>query len=316
MCRQGFAGREYSFKDSRVKVSLIDLDVNSRRRPFPNLALMKLSTYYTQRGYDVVLNFPLAQADMTFASCVFTWSATPKALAQLPPDAHIGGSGIDMAKWLPADVEHSKPDYDLYGVTFSLGFTSRGCIRKCPWCNVPEKEGGIEPWTRIYEFWDRRHRLILLLDNNLLAASNWRQTLGDIIGEDLWVYFNKGLDIRLVNEEVVDYLCQLKAKQFRFSFDNLALEAEVRAGVKLLTDAGINSRRLSFYVLYGFGRDRTAVKRIRILEKLNVDIYPMEYRGPDGKHIARVHEVIPGKFFRGPRQNIKKMLRLKGRLLA
>lgn len=315
MCRQGFAGREYSFKDSRVKVSLIDLDVSQRRRPFPNLALMKLSAYYKQRGHDVFLNFPLCRPDKTYVSCVFTWNHSN--LYQFPPEAMKGGTGFDLKAELPHVVEHIMPDYDLYpNVHFSLGFTSRGCIRKCPWCVVPEKEGAIQSWARIDEFWDRRHHLILLLDNNLLAAPNWRQTLADILTEDLWVDFYQGLDIRLVNEEVVDYLCQLKAKQFRFSFDNIALEAEVIAGVKLLTDAGINSRKLLFYVLYGYGKDRTAVKRMKILQKLNVDIYPMAYRGSDGKGPARVLEQIPPRYFHGPRANINKMLRLKGRLPA
>ena len=33
-----------------MKVLLLDLDINKRRRPFPNLALMKLSAYHKARG--------------------------------------------------------------------------------------------------------------------------------------------------------------------------------------------------------------------------------------------------------------------------
>lgn len=298
-----------------MKISLFDLDITSRRRPFPNLALMKLSAYHKAKGDQVFLNFPLVQPDITYASCVFTWHAAGRV--GLPFDTQFGGPGVDLAKQLPAGVEHFMPDYSLYPrVNFSLGFTSRGCIRKCPWCIVPQKEGNIQPWASIYEFWNRRHRSLVLLDNNFLVSPTWRLTLDDIIGEELWVDFNQGLDIRLVAEEVADYLSRLKTKQLRFAFDSIKYEAAVRAGVKMLTNAGIRSRKLMFYVLYGWRKDRTAVKRMAILQDLNVDIYPMAYRGSDGKEPARVREIIPDKFFHGPRRNINKMLRLKSRLPA
>lgn len=164
-----------------MKVSLIDLDLlqqNRRRKvAFPNLALMKLSAYHKGRGDEVYLNQPLDQPALTYGSCVFTWNA--KMQASIPHGAPTGGSGLSLDKELSAEVEHIMPDYSLYsGVDYSLGFTSRGCIRKCPWCIVPEKEGAMQAWTRIYEFWNRQHRKILLLDNNLLAAPNWRLTIG------------------------------------------------------------------------------------------------------------------------------------------
>ncbi|GAI38731.1 unnamed protein product, partial [marine sediment metagenome] len=154
----------------------MDLDIIKQRRPFPNLALMKLSAFHKARGDEVYLNFPLERPDITYASCVFTWNK--KRISTAPNEAVVGGSGIDLTTELPPEVEHIMPDYSLYPrVDFSLGFTSRGCIRKCPWCIVPEKEGQIKPRSRIYEFWDRRHRKITLLDNNLLAAPNWQQTM-------------------------------------------------------------------------------------------------------------------------------------------
>ncbi len=300
-----------------MKVLLMDLDVDPRRRPFPNLALMKLSRYHKKRGDQVDLNFPLVQADLIYASCVFTWHWDNKKRAVLPPGAVIGGSGVKLQQKLPDHIERLKPDYSLYpGITFSLGFTSRGCVNRCPWCIVPQKEGNIRAAGRIYDFWDKKHRLIMLLDNNLLSAPNWRQTLEDLASEDVYVDFNQGLDIRLITDDVVTLLTRLQFKKLRFAFDSLAMEPQVRAGVKLLTDAGIRSRQLSFYVLYGYMGDRTAVKRLKILEELNVDVYPMAYRGPDGKEPQRVLENIPAKFFHGSRANVKKMLRLKGRLPA
>lgn len=298
---------------SSLNVLLMDLDVIKQRRPFPNLALMKLSAYHKAKGNQVLLNFPLQPPDLTYASCVFTWNAKWKTT--IPHGAIVGGSGINLKAELPLEVEHVMPDYSLYpGVNYSMGFTSRGCIRKCPWCLVPEKEGNIKPWSRIYEFWNRQHREIVLLDNNLLAAPNWRQTMADLIAEELKVDFNQGLDIRLVNEENVDYLRRVKTKQLRFAFDDIRYEGAVRRGIELLLANGINSRHLSFYFLVGFSND-DVLKRVNILGSYNVDIYPMAYKGNDGKEPPRrILEVATLPLLHGSRQNIKKFLRLVGRL--
>ncbi len=291
----------------------MDLDITPRRRPFPNLGLMKLSAYHKAIGDEVYLNFPLKQADVIYASCIFTWNTWAKA--RVPDGAIVGGSGIDLKAQLHPEVEHIMPDYSLYpSVDFSLGFTSRGCIRRCPWCIVPEKEGWIKPWTRIDEFWDRRHRKITLLDNNLLAAPNWRQTMEDLLAEELEVDFNQGLDIRLVTAENVNYLKQMKTKQLRFAFDDIRYESALREGISLLLDAGIRSRKLFFYVLVGFDDDDTAVERMQILNSYNVDCYPMAYRSADGAKPARRIIKVPDIFWHGPRRNINKFLRLVGRL--
>lgn len=296
-----------------MKVSLIDLDVIKQRRPYPNLALMKLSAYHKSKGDEVLLNFPLWGADLVYASCVFTWNAK-QANSRLPPGTTMGGSGLDLHSELPPEIEHIMPDYSLYPMDFSLGFTSRGCFRRCPWCIVPEKEGALKPWASIYEFWHRRHKKIVLLDNNLLAAPNWQTTFAELIKTRVEVDFNQGLDIRLVNEETVGYLKRVKTRHLRFAFDDIAYESSVRKGIKLLLDSGINSRKLSFYVLVGFGDSDTAVERMKLLASYNVDVYPMVYKGPDGKEPARRIVKFEDIFWHGTRRNINKFLRLVGRL--
>jgi len=293
----------------------MDLDITNRRKPSPNLALMKLSAYHKAKGDKVYLNFPLQQPDITYASCVFSWNA--KRRATVPDGAIVGGSGIDLKAELPPEVEHIMPDYGLYtGVDYSMGLTSRGCIRKCPWCIVPEKEGNIKPWARIYEFWNPRHRKIVLLDNNLLASPNWRQTMEDLITEDLELDFNQGLDIRLLNEDNLGYLKRVKARELRFAFDNIGYEKAVRVGIELLLANGLGSRKLSFYFLYGFpviGQE--CVERAKILASYNVDVYPMAYKGLDGKEPQRrILKVDDIPLLHGSRHNIDKFLRLVGRL--
>lgn len=298
---------------SKMKVLLMDLDTNKRRRSFPNLALMKLSAFHKAKGDEVILNSPIEGYDIVYASCVFTWNKS--RLKQVPPDAYIGGSGLLLNRTLPAKIECMMPDYDLYpGMDFSMGFTSRGCIRRCPWCKVPEMEGDIQPGASFKEFWDHRHSRILLLDNNLLASPNWRETLVELGDCTIRVDFNQGLDIRLLTDEVVWYLKRVKTVTLRFAFDDLGYEKAVHRGIKLLLDQGLNPRKLSFYVLVGYKGDQTWLERMEILASYGVNVYPMLYKGDNGKEPRLEIKKIPNIFWHGGRNNIRKFLRVAGRL--
>lgn len=298
-----------------MKVLLLDLDLQSRRKPFPNLALMKLSAYHKAHGDEVHLNFPLCQPDFTVASCVFTWNKR-----ELAPYVITGGSGFRADIELTPKIEHLMPDYGLYSrhpwVDYSIGFTSRGCIRKCPWCIVPQKEGTIKDVARIYEFWNPQHRKIMLLDNNFLAAPSCQKTLEDILAEGLEVDFNQGLDARLLEEKHIPYFKRLKFKQLRFAFDDIAYEKSVRKAIHLLTENGINSRRLCFYMLVGFENDNTAVERAKILASLNIDIYPMIYKNSSGEEpmIQQTNETLYLNEMHGARANLRKFLRIARKL--
>jgi len=296
-----------------MKVLLMDLDVIKQRRLFPNLALMKLSQFHKRKGDEVYLNFPLVKPDITYTSCVFTWNAKKRAI--VPDGAIFGGSGINRKTELPTEVEHIMPDYSLYPrVNFSLGFTSRGCVRRCPWCMVPEKEGGIKPWASVHEFWDKRHRKVLLLDNNLLAAPNWKNTLSELANLPVTVDFNQGLDIRLIDDEKVWWLTRIRTECLRFAFDDIGYERAVREGIAKMLRAGIAKSHLSFYALVGFNGDNTALERLKILQSYGVDVYPMVYRGDDGREATvslSWHGII---YWRGARNNLRRFLRVAGKL--
>lgn len=298
-----------------MKVLLLDLDVIKERRPFPNLALMKLSAFYKAKGNGVFLNFPLQQADIVYASCVFSWNSENTAI--IPENATIGGYGFKKTDWLPSEIEHIKPDYSLYpAVDFSMGFTSRGCIRHCAFCLVPEKEGTIQAWTSPYEFYEPRFKKILLLDNNILAAPNWKETLTDLIKLGVEVDFNQGLDIRLLDDEKISFLKRVRVKQYRFAFDSLSYELAVRSGIEAMLQAEVPKRKMSFYVLAGLPDDG-AIERLKILQSFGVEVYPMIYKGEDGEE-PKVQYSSKGTLyihdFHGGRGNLRKFLRIAGRI--
>ena len=121
-----------------MKVLLVDVDSK-----IPNLALMKVSTYYKSKGHEV--GFNVTDPDLVYASVIFKKNRhLVDGLRFLYPNAliDIGGSGFDLKKTLPKSIEECSPDYDLYPNSDRyLGFTTRGCIRSCPFCIVRRKEG-------------------------------------------------------------------------------------------------------------------------------------------------------------------------------
>ena len=290
-----------------MRVLLVDAD---SKKGFPNLALMKISAHHKRLGREVDLirgipdTAPLEHYDQVWLSCIY-FQNEDKArdyLAQFPEqtDTLFGGSGFQevMNIRLGKEIEHLMPDYSLYDVDFSMGFTSRGCIRDCPWCIVPEKEGKIKNHAPISEFLHPDHKRLVLLDNNFLASPKYIQNLEEIIERKIKVNMNQGLDIRLVTEEnaglLVDaklYDWHFKTRGMHFAFDTMSIESAVRRGIKTLQDAGMPTHWMMFYVLAGFnttfGQD---VYRVQTLIELGVKPYIMPYnntRDAKVRHLAR-----------------------------
>jgi len=273
---------------------------------------MKLSAWHKKQGDQVSLNFPLAGTDLIYASCVFTWHK-PK---ELSVEVQYGGSGIGNYECtLPQEVEHIMPDYSLYpDIRWSMGYTSRGCIRNCRFCKVRAKEGYIEAAAEPAEFYDPRFSEMLLLDNNILSASNCIDTLKWLASVKLLTDFNQGLDIRCLNDENLHWLTQIRVRTYRFAFDDIGYEKAVKSGIALMDKVGISRRKLSFYVLVGFGDQDYAVERIKLLQSYGVDIYPMIYKGDDGKEPNVTYNFTDTVPFHGARGNLRKFLRIAGRL--
>ena len=252
-----------------MNVNLIDIDGT-----YPNLALMKLSAHWKARGANVTLN-SCRPADQVFISVVFSQNLPKAKKIQRALGGTIAGSGTgDYTVNLPEEIEHICPDYSLYGINYSLGFTSRGCYRDCPPCIVPLKEGRMKEWSPLDEF--VRHQDVVLMDNNYFASPNWRAKLREMITRKLRVDFNQGLDIRLLNEEKAAMLVELDPPYLRFAWDSMELFADVKRGIRLLCDAGYPRKRtrIGFYVLTGYDTtQKQDLYRLDYLHKLNINTH-------------------------------------------
>lgn len=248
---------------------------DSDRTGFPNLALMKLSAYYKKLGADVDWWLPLKQYDRVFSSKVFTF--TPEEL-QLPDCTVKGGTGYGLMDVLPEHIDTIFPDYSLYpDCKHAIGFLTRGCIRNCPWCIVPKKEGNIRPYMDWHDIKREDSRDILFMDNNVLAHEHGLSQIQSMIGQNVRVDFNQGLDARLITPDVAEMLAGLKWIRFiRMSCDTDAMLPIVLAAVERLKQFGIKPYRVFVYLLV---QDiQSAEYRAQWLRSAGVNVFAQPYR--------------------------------------
>jgi hypothetical protein len=274
-------------KGAIMNIQLIDVDSK-----IPNLALMQISAYHKARGDHV--GWTISDPDRVYISCIFKKNASQaKGIAKMFPESKIflGGSGLSWS-WLPKKMQKIKPDYDLYPSNYSLGFTTRGCIRHCPFCIVPKKEGPICEWMNIQEFYDNRFDTVMLLDNNILAIpQRFMETTNFIIEHDLKV-IEHGMDIRILTPKLARRLTEIHwARPIKFAWDNLEDEPKILKGIKILRDAGVNLRQnVEFYVLAGynttFNQDLYRCHRLKA-EGTNAFVMPFHKNDPKINALAR-----------------------------
>ncbi len=257
-----------------LKILLIDADST-----IPNLALMKLSAWHKAHGHEV--GFNVSDPDMIYASIIFAKNRNMlNGLRFFYPRAEIiiGGSGYDLKAKLPTEVERICPDYSLYPeLNYSMGFTSRGCVRDCYFCIVPQKEGKYRRVQHPREF--VTHDRVKLLDNNWYADVDWFFSTSDwLIDKEIAVDVTQGMDIRLLTPEIAAQLRRLRwAAPMHFAFDDMSYRDAVERGLGILRGAGFDTKHdLSVYVYcHNDVHYPDAVERCRILRSHRTTAYAM-----------------------------------------
>jgi hypothetical protein len=251
---------------TKMRIGLIQVDGK-----LPNLALMKLAKFYEDKGHETFfVDLSTIKADFWFGSKIF-----------------MGGSGYEIKQDLPQEIEEITPDYDKFGLNYSVGFTSRGCIRNCNFCIVREKEGIFHD---IKMDWINKSK-VLLLDNNFLASPNWKEKLQYFIDNKIKVCFNQGLDLRLITEEKAQMLSkvdyrddQFKTKRIYFAWDNIKDEEIILKGINLLISAGFKPQNIMIYVLIDFNSTfEEDMYRTKKLIEIGVKPFIMQFNRTSNK---------------------------------
>jgi len=263
-----------------VKIGLLDIDGHN----FPNLALMKISTYHRSLGDEIEWVNHFNHYDIVFKSKIFTFTHDNEFY--IDTDELIsGGTGYDPTVSLPRHIEKLQPDYSLYPQYKSAyGFLTRGCPNKCSWCIVPEKEGEIRPESDIYDILQGRKSAILM-DNNVLA-SNWGiKQIEKISKSSIKIDFNQGLDARIIagNEGIAKLLGRIKwLSPLRLACDTQNQIPYIEKAVKLLREYNATPRNYFVYVLVKEIDD--ALIRVEFLRKLKLDPFAQPYMDFSGKN--------------------------------
>ena len=213
---------------------------------FLPIGLLKLATYYKDKGYEVQLNRLNSnflrnfnefnfKPDLILITSLFTyWSKYVKEAVNFSkiyfPNAKIIVGGI-YASLMPKhcleytgcdevfigvceDAENLEPDYSLVNVDYQIMHTSRGCIRKCTCCGVYE----IEPY---FNYKKSVQKAILKREksreNNRVKLTN--QISSKIASQIIDIFKNEMDDkvLKIVNEvlnnEIVKEITKINRKK-------------------------------------------------------------------------------------------------------
>ncbi len=253
-----------------MNIGLIQLDGS-----LPNLALMQIATYHERRGDSVEMCEPVFSYgyDMVYASKIFKFTATPA----LPPQAMIGGTGIDFTNTLPVEIAECPPSWSIYPkFDKHLGFSMKGCRFACKFCCVPQKEGRPKANSTIDDLLTNPNggNRLILMDNDFFGGVDWKINLERIIELKLRVCFVQGLNIRIITDEQAELLalCNFQSADFThkyltFAWDRFRDGERVFAGIDRCERAGIEPKRMQFFVLIGYDttpeQDYERVMRLR-----------------------------------------------------
>lgn len=282
-------------------IGLIDVDGK-----LPNLALMKISSFYKSLGESVEFaGNDLSKYERLYVSCLFSWNRSHcLKLLESRPDAIIGGTGWDLETVLPREIECCKPDYDLYtekivyarsckgGIAkketkekkariianMGLGFTTRGCVRNCGFCVVPKKEGRLRQVAEIRDLINPRSNVITLYDNNLTADPYCIEKLNEIRDRGLIVDISQGVDVRKMDPEKAIALSEVKhLRSLHYAWDLMKDESAVLQGIETLSQYVKKWRHMCF-VLCGYNTTfEEDLYRIAKLDEIGVRPYVMKF---------------------------------------
>ena len=288
-----------------MTIGIIDADLIGRsKHRFPNLACMKISSYYKAQGHDVRLLTSyddIENYEKVFISKVFTETTVPEGVLNLSWVEH-GGTGFyyDKAPPLSPEIEHSMPDYHLYDdfikvqidnaveqyvdeddreaayrrkrkefeyyLDFSIGFTTRGCIRGCSFC-VNKNYRQCLKHSPVSEFLDQERKYICLLDDNVLSCRDWKAIFEELNATGKRFQFKQGMDERLLTDEKCEVIFNSNwIGSYIFAFDNIKDRRIVTKKLDLIRKH--TDKIPTFYVFCGYNHD-------------DPDTYPIDFWAKD-----------------------------------
>lgn len=217
----------------------------------------------------------------------------------------------------------SQHNYDLISDSY-FGYSTRGCIRECPFCGVHKLEPDfidyidIKPYVHsIAKLYGAKHNLILF-DNNVLASKKFDNIISDICdlgfkkgnknnhndNRKCFVDFNQGVDARKITEKYFKLLSKIEINPLRIAFDHIKFKNVYIRSIELAAKYEIH--KLSNYILYNYNNtpedfwERLKIN-IDLNKKFGLQIYsfPMKYIPLNAKDRTYIDKNWNWQFVRG-----------------
>ena len=268
---------------------------------------MRISSYHKAKGDDVEWWWSdFIHYDIVYMSKIFSDVYSPDVPEPLNADKVIkGGTGyairtvdgkeiFDKSKDvdLPPEIEKSFPDYSIYPqFPFAVSMTSRGCPRGCAFCHVAAKEGRCSTKVAdVSDFWCGQKE-IEILDPNITACKEKRDLFRQYKDTGAILNFNQGLDIRLLSDDDIADINEMRLKTIHFAWDNPNDDLKGKfenfaKGFRRKSNIGM------VYCLTNFNSTlEQDLYRIYTLRDLGYDPYVMVYNKPSApkeiRHLQR-----------------------------
>ena len=222
------------------------------------------------------------QNDTVYISVVFSWymqKAYQQAIFWQSQgyDVVAGGPAVNYRPSFLAEVATIRNNIPtIHRHNPNATFTTRGCIRKCPFCIVPQIEGKF----RELDNWEPRP---IICDNNFLACSDIH--FGKVIDslKSLQnIDFNQGLDARLLTKERAQKLIELNLRCLRLAWDTRNYESQFMRAFQILRDVDYPASKIWVYALVGFqDTPDDTFDRLKTIANLGMLPFPMRYQPLD-----------------------------------
>lgn len=198
-----------------------------------------------------------------------------------------GTNGIDMRTQMPdyhlydefvgiMEAVKTTPNYYKDYKEYSIGFLTRGCFRRCPFC-VNKLERKAMPYSNLNDFLDQERDekgklvrpYIYLWDDNFLASPYWEPLIDELIATGRPFQFRQGLDERLLaqNKRGEDMARKLASANYHgdfiFAFDNWFDRRLIEKALKIWK-YHCPKKETKFYLFCGFQQTPTDDKKFQL----------------------------------------------------
>jgi len=242
-----------------------------------NTAYMQIAKFHRDCGDEVDWWSPLTDSRFDVVYCSSLFDFTDKR--EVPDRAICGGTGFNVKSRLNRATEAAPLDYSIYPkCQTSYIWFSRGCNRKCPWCVVPQKEGGIRPVD--VKNLNPAGEYITVCDNSFFASFLWEMAISTLKDSLQQPVDFQGVDVRQLTRQMCERLMELRHyKQIKIAWDNP--REDLTEKIEWVTRF-IPAWRLMCYVLIGFNStEQQDMYRVERLRELGIDPFVMPFDKSD-----------------------------------